>query len=65
MLKVSITRHFQEGNAVGGHVIDKLAVACTFPCAAVEFRLGFETVWLNRDEAMELATALIDAARDG
>lgn len=66
MLKVRIIRHFNEGNAIGGHSVNtEVAFVCPFPCAAVEFRLGFETVWLTRDEALEVADALRDAARDG
>ncbi len=61
-----VTRHFQEGNAVGGHVVtEELAFACPMPCAAVCFTLGKEEVWLTRDEAVELAAALKDAAYDG
>lgn len=65
VVSFAINRHFSAGNAVGGHVItEELAFSCPMPCAAVEFRVGSETVWLNRDEALEVGTALIDAARD-
>jgi hypothetical protein len=65
-LHARIIRHFNQGNATGGHAItDDLAFACPIPCAAVCFTLGKEEVWLTRDEAVELADALKDAAYDG
>lgn len=61
----AVIRHFNQGNAVGGHVItDNFAFSCPIPVAAVEFRVGSETVWLTRDEAIEVGTSLISAGRD-
>lgn len=65
-MRWSVVRHFNKGNAVGGHVLvaGKLAVASPIPCAAVELHVGSEEVWLTRDEACEAGFALINAAQD-
>jgi hypothetical protein len=64
MVTFRIDRHYNKGNAPGGHVIGDLAFACPIPCAAIQLRIGQEEVWLTRDEAMEVADALRNAVVD-
>ena len=51
---------------IGGHVYnEKLAFACEFECPGVQLVLNGESVWMSRDEAIEVAYAILLAARDG
>lgn len=65
MVKVKINRHFNAGRVDIGHMFaDDEGYVAEGTCAAVQFIVGFEEVWLTRDEAVEVAHALLDAARD-
>ena len=62
---VNINRHFSAGRCPGGIVVtEDLAFAFPIKCAAVQVLMGDAEVWLTRDEAIEVATALSEAARD-
>ncbi len=64
-MKFAVDRFQNVGTAVGGHVIDEgFAFAADFPVAAIRVQLGFETCWLSRDEAHQVAALLMEAAAD-
>ena len=64
-IMVNVNRHFSAGTCPGGIVISEdLAFAFPIKCAGVQFVIGDQELWLTRDEAIEVAVALSEAARD-
>lgn len=65
-MKFEVDRMVEAGTAVGGHIIDEtFGFPATFAVAGIRIRLGFETAWISRDEAHEIAAALLEASIDG
>jgi len=62
---MSIDRFVGAGVVDGGHVItEEFAFAAPFAVAGIRLRVGDETAWLSRDEAHEVAFALLEASFD-
>ena len=61
----SVSRDPSINRTMGGTIIhEELAWSCEFACPGVQLVVGDEEVWMSRDEALDLATALLSAARD-
>lgn len=65
-MKFEVYRLYDAGMTHGGMVVkENLAFAWPIKCAGIRMRLGDTVVDINRDEACEVAYALLLAARDG
>jgi hypothetical protein len=63
---VRITRFPGAGIAVGGICIsENVAMRLNIPVAGIRLCVGDSEVWLTRDEASDIAHALVDCLCDG
>ncbi len=64
-MKFSVERLPGAGVAVGGHIInEELAFRADFAVAGIRLQMGREICYLSRDEAHEVAFAILAAAHD-
>jgi len=65
-MKFSVHRKHDAGVVDGGFVItDDFAIQVELKVAGIRLQLGEEVCWMSRDEAHEVAAAILAAASDG
>ena len=65
-MKFSVHRNPTAGTVTGGHIINEdFGFPAPMTVAGIRIQLGFETCWVSRDEAHDIAQALLEASCDG
>ncbi len=62
---ISVKRHIGVGSARGGQAIGDEVFQCDWPAAVISIYVDEVGIWMSRDEASEVAQAIIECLLDG